>query len=160
MRLVLHVVGRLKAGPERDLCAHWLARCGQVARRAGLSGPDLREIDESPARRAADRKAEEARALRTALPPGATLVLFDETGENLGSRAFADFIAKARLRAAPAAVFALGGPDGHDPALRPLAAKTVAFGAMTWPHGLARIMAAEQLYRAASILVGSPYHRD
>ncbi|MBV1704942.1 MAG: 23S rRNA (pseudouridine(1915)-N(3))-methyltransferase RlmH, partial [Hyphomicrobiales bacterium] len=147
MRLVLHAVGRLKAGPERELCAHWLARCGQIAKRAGLSGPDLREIDESPARRAADRKAEEARALRAAMPPGATLVLFDEKGENLDSRSFADFLAKARLRAAPATVLALGGPDGHDPALRAEAAKTIAFGAMTWPHGLARVMAAEQIYR-------------
>ena len=107
----------------------------------------------------ADGRAEEARALRAILPPGARLILLDERGKSVSSEAFAADMGRARDSGIPALVLAIGGPDGFDPALRAEAAQVLAFGAMTWPHQLVRIMSAEQLYRAITILAGHPYHR-
>ena len=159
MRLILTAVGRLKAGPERDLCARYMERAAAIARSVGLAGIESREFDEGRARRSEDRKAEEASALRAAIPPGARLVLLDERGKALTSAAFAAEIGKSRDAGLPALVLAIGGADGHDPGLLAEAPLTLSFGAMTWPHQLVRIMAAEQIYRALTILSGHPYHR-
>lgn len=159
MRLLLLSVGRLKSGPERELAARYETRAAASARAARLTGFETREIDESRARRAEDRKAEEARALLALVPAGAFVVALDERGKHLTSEAFAQEIGRARDAGLPAFALALGGPDGHDETLRAAARLTLAFGAMTWPHQLARILAAEQLYRAVSILSGHPYHR-
>jgi 23S rRNA (pseudouridine1915-N3)-methyltransferase len=159
VRLILVSVGRMKAGPERELVARYMERASQAARANGFAAIELREIDESRARRAEDRKSEEAKAIRGLVPPGARLILLDERGRGLSSEAFAADCAKARDNGSPALVLAIGGPDGLDPALREEAAALLAFGAMTWPHQLVRIMAAEQIYRALTILSGHPYHR-
>jgi 23S rRNA (pseudouridine1915-N3)-methyltransferase len=159
VRLILAAFGRLKAGPERDLSARYIDRAAAAARSVGLTGVDLREFDESRARRAEDRKAEEAKALRAALPAGARLVLLDEHGKSLTSEAFAADIGRGRDAGLPALVLAIGGADGFDPDLLAEAPLAIAFGAMTWPHQLVRIMAAEQIYRAITILAGHPYHR-
>ena len=159
MRLVLAAVGRLKAGPERELCGRYVERAAAAARGVGLTGVELREIEEGRSRRPEDRKIEEARALRALVPPGARLVLLDERGRALPSESFAADMGRARDAGAPAFVVAIGGPDGFDPQLRDEAALVLAFGAMTWPHQLVRIMAAEQIYRAITILSGHPYHR-
>ncbi len=159
MRVILTAIGRLKAGPERDLCARYMERAAASARSIGLTGVDLRELEEGRARRAEDRKVEEARAVRAQIPPGARLILLDERGKNLTSEAFAQDLARSRDAGAPGFVIAIGGPDGFDPDLRAQADLVAAFGAMTWPHQLVRIMAAEQIYRAITILSGHPYHR-
>jgi 23S rRNA (pseudouridine1915-N3)-methyltransferase len=159
MKLTLLSVGRLKAGPERELAQRYEQRAAAAARAARLTGFDSREIDESRARRAEDRKAEEARALLALAPAGAVLIALDERGKAMTSEAFAQEIGCARDAGAPAFVLALGGPDGHDESLRAAARMTLSFGAMTWPHQLARVMAAEQAYRAITILSGHPYHR-
>ena len=150
----------MKSGPERELFDRYFKRLGDLARSQGFSGVELREIDEGRARRPEDRRAEEARAILAVVPKGAWLTLLDERGAAVGSAQWAAEIAKAREAAAPAYAVAIGGPDGFDPALRAEARAIIAFGAMTWPHQLARVMAAEQLYRALSILGGHPYHRD
>jgi 23S rRNA (pseudouridine1915-N3)-methyltransferase len=160
MRLTLIGVGRLKAGPERELFARYFKRAADLGRAQGIVALELREIDESRARRAEDRCAEEARAIRAAAPKGAWLTLLDEGGAALTSRKWADEIGRARDSGVAAYALAIGGPDGLDPALKIEARALVAFGAMTWPHQLVRAMAAEQLYRALSILSGHPYHRD
>ena len=159
MRLLLLSVGRLKAGPERDLAARYEERAAAGARAARLTGFEARAVEESRARRAEDRKAEEAKALLAMVPPGAVLIALDERGRSLASEALAAEIGKARDAGAPAFALALGGPDGHDGSLRAAARMSLAFGAMTWPHQLVRILAAEQLYRAVTILSGHPYHR-
>jgi 23S rRNA (pseudouridine1915-N3)-methyltransferase len=159
MRVILTAIGRLKAGPERDLCARYMERAAASARAIGLTGVDLRELEEGRARRAEDRKVEEARAVRALIPPGARLILLDERGKNLTSEAFAQDLARARDAGSPGFVVAIGGPDGFDAELRAQAHLVAAFGAMTWPHQLVRIMAAEQIYRAITILSGHPYHR-
>ncbi len=160
MRLTLIGVGRLKAGPERELFARYFKRAADLARAQGIAAVELREIDESRARRAEDRCAEEARAIRAAVAKGAWLTLLDERGAALTSRQWAEEIGRARDGGVGAYALAIGGPDGLDPALRSEARALISFGAMTWPHQLVRTMAAEQLYRALSILGGHPSHRD
>jgi len=159
VRLALIGVGRLKSGPERELFDRYFKRLADLARSQGISGVDLREVEEGRARRAEDRQAEEARAILAAAPKGAWLALLDERGAAMTSAQWAAEIGKAREAAAPAYAVVIGGPDGLDPALRAQARTILGFGAMTWPHQLVRVMASEQLYRALSILGGHPYHR-
>ena len=159
MRLLLIGVGRLKAGPERELFDRYFKRLADLARTTGFSGVDLREIEEGRARRPEDRQAKETRSILAALPKGARLALLDERGAALSSAQWANEIGKARDSGAPTYALVVGGPDGLDPALREKADRVLSFGAVTWPHQLARVMAAEQLYRALSILAGHPYHR-
>jgi 23S rRNA (pseudouridine1915-N3)-methyltransferase len=152
-------VGRLKAGPERELFERYAERLAATARAVGIGGVDFREIDEGRARRPEDRQIEEARAIRAVLPEGARIVLCDERGRALTSADFAADIGAARDSGETAYALIIGGPDGLDATLRAQARRVIAFGAMTWPHQLARIMAAEQAYRALTILAGHPYHR-
>ena len=130
-----------------------------MARSVGVSDVDLREIDESRARRPEDRREDEASAILKTRAPREVLVALDERGVSPSSEAWAGDIAEARDAACAAYVVVVGGPDGLSPSIRAKARKVISFGAMTWPHQLVRVMAAEQLYRALSILSGHPYHR-
>ncbi len=159
MRLLLVCVGRLKAGPERELVARYADRCAAAGRKIGLSGLDIRELDESRARSASERKAQEAVAIAGQLPDGARLICLDERGKNISSESFARLLGDWRDQGVGGCAFVLGGPDGLDEALRARADCVLAFGAMTWPHQIVRALAAEQIYRAYSILAGHPYHR-
>jgi 23S rRNA (pseudouridine1915-N3)-methyltransferase len=159
MRLALVCVGKLKAGPERLLFERYFKRLTEGARGAGLAGVDLREIGESRARRPDERRAEEAAAILASSPKGAALVLLDERGSSATSEEWAEDIGRARDASRPVYVVAIGGPDGLDASLGPLAHRVLSFGKMTWPHQLVRVMASEQLYRAVTILTGHPYHR-
>ncbi|MBL6957580.1 MAG: 23S rRNA (pseudouridine(1915)-N(3))-methyltransferase RlmH, partial [Rhodospirillales bacterium] len=95
-----------------------------------------------------------------AVPKGAAAVVLDETGKNLGSRAFAEKLSRWRDDGRRDAAFLIGGADGHDGAVLKAADLVLSFGSLTWPHMLVRGMLAEQLFRAQSILSGHPYHRD
>jgi 23S rRNA (pseudouridine1915-N3)-methyltransferase len=157
MRLIVAAVGRLKAGPERDLVGRYRERSAATGRALGWRGPDLIETPESKARRPDDRKAEEAAALAAALPAGAVRVRLDERGESLDSTAFADRLRRWREAGTADLAFLIGGADGLDPALKGDA--TLAFGRATLPHQMVRVLVLEQLYRASTILTGHPYHR-
>ena len=159
MRLALVCVGRLKAGPERELFDRYFKRLGESARGVGIAGVDLREIVESRARRPEDRREEEAAAIFGAAPAGAVLAALDERGVSLSSADWAAEIGRARDASRPAYAVIVGGPEGLSDSLRAKAYRVVSFGAMTWPHQLVRAMACEQLYRAMTILSGHPYHR-
>ena len=159
MRIVLICVGRLKAGPERELFERYFKRLTESARGVGVTGVDLREIDESRAHRAEDRREAEAAAIAAAAPANAILIALDERGEATTSEEWAAEIGRARDAAQPAYAVVIGGPDGLAASLRAKARRVVSFGMMTWPHQLVRVMASEQLYRVVSILSGHPYHR-
>lgn len=160
MQILVGAVGRLKAGPERELAARYLDRAAKTGPRIGLTGFLVREVVEGRGASVESRRSEEAAALAGLMPPGAARVILDERGPALASRAFADFLARERDGGRGAAAVVIGGPDGHDPGLRDTADLVLSFGAMTWPHQLVRVMLAEQLYRAVTLLSGHPYHRD
>ncbi|MCB1425580.1 MAG: 23S rRNA (pseudouridine(1915)-N(3))-methyltransferase RlmH [Zhengella sp.] len=159
MRIVVHAVGRMKAGPERDLSARYFERFAKAGSPLGLDFAGVKEMAESRAPDGARRKAEEAEPLLRMAADGAFLVLLDETGKSVTSADFAERLASLRDEGPRDLVLAIGGPDGHDPALRGKAGMLLSFGRMTWPHQIARILLAEQLYRACTILSGHPYHR-
>jgi 23S rRNA (pseudouridine1915-N3)-methyltransferase len=155
MRLHLCAVGRLRAGPERALMDDYLARADRTGRPLGLGPVTEHEVE--------DRKgggiASEGVLLARALPEGAALCVLDERGKTPTSPEFATALAGWRDAGRQDAAFVIGGADGVDPALRDRADLTISFGRMVWPHMLVRVMLAEQLYRATTILAGSPYHR-
>jgi 23S rRNA (pseudouridine1915-N3)-methyltransferase len=159
MRLLVIAVGRLKQGPERELAERYRERFDDIGRRLGFRGLEIRELAESRARDAAARIAEEAAAISAEIPPKSSLVVLDERGDNLDSGAFARHLARWRDDQVANTIFAIGGADGLSPELRRMAQLRVAFGATTWPHQMVRFMLLEQVYRAATILAGHPYHR-
>lgn len=159
MRITLFAVGRLKAGPEKDLASRYLDRFAKAGPAIGLELAKLVEVQESRASNADTRKREEASALEKSLPEGAILVLLDERGKTLDSQAFSDAIGRYRDNGKRDMMLAIGGADGLDPELRAKADLVLNLGTMTWPHQLVRILIAEQLYRAVTILSGHPYHR-
>ena len=160
MRVGLFSVGRLKAGPEKELAARYIDRFAKAGPAVGLDLGRMAEVGESRAGNAETRKREEAAMLEKALPDGAGLILFDERGKSLDSPAFADLLAGFRDAGKRDLMIAIGGADGLDPSLYERADATLCLGKMTWPHQLARILVAEQLYRAVTILSGHPYHRS
>lgn len=159
MRLSVHAVGRMKAGPERELADRYFSRLSKAGPSIGLEFSGVAEIAESRARGTDERKREEAAAL-AAHRGDAALILLDERGRNPSSEDLAARIAALRDGGRKHLVFAIGGPDGHDAASRDGADYLLSFGAQTWPHQLVRVMLAEQLYRIATILSGHPYHRS
>ena len=156
MRIVLVAVGRLGVrSVESQLVSNYLTRATNTGRALGLGPAELVEVEgRKPG------KAAEAEAVAAALDPAAHLIACDEHGEAWTSRGLAQRIAAWRDDGVRRLAFVLGGADGLDAALLARAASPLAFGPQTWPHALARVMLAEQLYRATTILAGSPYHRD
>jgi 23S rRNA (pseudouridine1915-N3)-methyltransferase len=159
VRLALVCVGRLKAGAERDLVARYLERARAAGRALGFTAVDMVELPESSARRAEDRMAEEGSAILAVAPAGASLLVLDPRGKNVSSEDFAHRLGRLRDGGTPALALVIGGADGLSEAVRARADLLLAYGAATFPHQLVRVMLAEQVYRAVTILAGHPYHR-
>ncbi|MGN6486279.1 MAG: 23S rRNA (pseudouridine(1915)-N(3))-methyltransferase RlmH [Devosia sp.] len=159
MRIVVAAIGRMKQGPERELVSRYLDRARASGKPLALTGFEVLEFTESRAGSAEARKDEEARQLLAALPDGVRVVL-DEHGKSISSQSFATQLARWRDDGRPAVSFVIGGADGHGRELLGSAQLTLSFSPLTWPHQLVRIMLAEQLYRATTILSGHPYHRE
>src|SRR3954466_7131341 len=159
MRLVVISIGRLKQGPERELAERYRERFDDIGRKLGFRGLEVHEIPESRARDAATRIAEEAAAISALIPEKSAVVALDEHGTSIDSAAFAGQLGRWRDQSVASNVFLIGGADGLSPDLRRKAKLTVAFGSATCPHQMARVMLLEQIYRAATILAGHPYHR-
>ncbi len=153
MRLRICAVGRLRPGPERALVEDYAARLGRAGRPVSLGPLDVREVE------AQGGKAAEAVLLGRAVPEGGRVAALDEGGRMLSSPGLAALLARWRDEGARDAAFVIGGADGLDGALRERADLLLSLGPMVWPHKLVRAMLAEQLYRSASILAGTPYHR-
>lgn len=151
MRIVIAAVGRARAGEARTLYDDYISRLPwQVT---------LREVEEKRKLPPPELKAREAELLLAKLPDGAAAVALDEGGKALSSRAFAKRIGSWRDEGRDLA-FLIGGADGLGANVLRRADLTLSLGSMTWPHLLVRVLLAEQLYRASSILAGHPYHRD
>jgi 23S rRNA (pseudouridine1915-N3)-methyltransferase len=159
MRIVIAAVGKLKRGPEQELAERYRDRATKSGRGIGLRALEVIEVAESRARDAERRMLEESIALANVIPKEAATVLLEPRGESLDSNAFAK-----RLRgwndSGRDVAFVIGGPDGLAPTLSKQAELRLAFGALTWPHQLVRVMLLEQIYRAITILSGHPYHRE
>jgi len=159
MRIVVTAVGRLKAGPDRQLAERYRDRAIKVGRTLGLRGLDIIEIKESRAHEAERRITEEAIALVSAIPDDAIKVVLDSRGQNASSDALAGRIRGWRDGGRQVLCFVIGGADGLAAGLLDNADMIFAFGSATWPHQLVRIMLMEQVYRAMTILSSHPYHR-
>lgn len=156
MKITVLAVGRLRAGPELELVTDYLGRFDRTGRPSGLGPARVLEVED---RRNLGKEAE-ADLLRRALPEGTLTVALDERGRTLSSPEFAHELMRWRDTGRPDVAFLIGGADGLAPDLRDRADLSLSFGRMVWPHMLVRVMLAEQLYRAATIAAGTPYHRS
>jgi 23S rRNA (pseudouridine1915-N3)-methyltransferase len=160
MKLTIIAVGRMKSGPETELFARYADRTAKAGRQMGISALPCRELAESRNPRTNARRDEEAAAMVASLSPGAVAIALDEHGEDMDSPAFAALLRTHLDGGTGELAFLIGGPDGHGEAARAAARKTIRFGKLTWPHQIVRVLLAEQLYRAVTILSGHPYHRE
>lgn len=153
MRLQIVGVGRLKDGPERSLADDYTGRARPLARQLGF-----RALEEHEVASGGGLEAEGARLIAR-IPGGAGCLRLDEAGENLSSTELARCLAGWRDEGLRDTAFLIGGAEGFSPEVRRLVPRALAFGAQTWPHRLVRAMLAEQIYRAMTILAGTPYHK-
>jgi len=160
MRLIIAAVGKLKTGPERQLFERYCERLAATGRSLGWGPVDLIEIPESRAPDPVARKSDEAERLLAKVGSAAVKVVLDENGRELTSQSFAEYLRGQRQSGIASVAFLIGGPDGHGPAVLSSADLKLSIGKMTLPHMLVRVLLAEQLYRAATILTGHPYHRN
>ncbi len=159
MRIEIVAVGKLKAGPETELLNRYLDRTVKTGRAAGFTALTIHEIPESRADTASGRKADEARAITNATTSCDHVIALDETGISLTTKAFAQDLRNAADSGIGDLAFVIGGADGLDGSITASANHVIAFGALTWPHQIVRILLAEQLYRAMTIFTKHPYHR-
>jgi len=159
MRIAISAIGKLKDAEERAIVDRYAKRLTGAGKSLGLSPIDIRELPESRAADARERKHDEATRLLKDIGTGDTVVALDPLGRSFTSEAFAAFIRETRDGGAKSCVFLIGGPDGHGDAALKTASVKLSLGTLTLPHGLARVVLIEQLYRAATILAGHPYHR-
>jgi 23S rRNA (pseudouridine1915-N3)-methyltransferase len=159
MRLTIAAVGRLKDGPERALYERYAGRIDAAGRGSAVGPLRLVEITEGRAGSAAARIADEAGRLLARLDQASHRIALDRAGRSLSSDAFANLVRDARDRGTSDLAFLIGGPDGHGDRVLAECRMKLSLGAMTLPHGLARVVLVEQLYRAITIIAGHPYHR-
>lgn len=153
MRLSIFAVGQMRGADEAALYDTYAKRIAQAGRQIGLDGLHLTEVKEQSG-------ANEKLAAQIAARPKALIVALDERGMEMGSRQWAEKIGQWRDDGQSEMICVLGAADGLSEALRTRADFCLSLGRMTWPHLLARVLLAEQLYRGISILSGHPYHRD
>jgi len=156
VKISLRGGGVIRSGPEREMISDYIKRAAGLARANGFLQIDEQEVD----LRSAKTRAEETALLLGNVPASAKLVILDERGKSLTSRQIACAFSDWRDEGVSQAVLAIGGADGFEPGAVPAGAVKWSFGHQTWPHKMVRVMAAEQIYRAMSIIAGSPYHRD
>ena len=156
MKISLRACGIIRSGPEREMIDDYLQRAQGLARGTGFLSVDEQQVD----LRSAKTRAHETQVLLGDVPAGAKLVIFDERGKTPTSRQISKQFASWRDDGISQLVLVIGGADGFEPSAIPAGATRWAFGPQTWPHKMVRLMAAEQIYRALSILARTPYHRD
>ena len=148
--MTICTVGRLKAGPERDLIDRYRKR---------IQWPfEFLEVEERRKLSAAELQLRESNLLISATPAEAVRIAMDERGKTLSSESFAEKLGEWRDQGRDIA-FIIGGAGGLAPENKVGADLVLSFGAATWPHMLVRVMLVEQIYRAQEILAGNPYHR-
>ena len=160
MRLTIAAIGRLKTGAETELVTRYAERLNALGKSHALGPLSIVELTESRAQTAPQRKAEEARALLKAAAKESRRIVLDERGKSLTSEAFAGLLRRQRDDGASGLTFLVGGPDGHGEEASVGALLKLSLSALTLPHGLARVVLTEQVYRAVTLIAGHPYHRN
>jgi 23S rRNA (pseudouridine1915-N3)-methyltransferase len=151
VKLTIAAIGRASRGPERDLYEHYARR---------IRWPlVLRELEERRKLPPHELMRREGDLLLQASPTGVPVVALDRRGKLVDSETFAGHLGRWRDDSVADVAFLIGGADGHAAAVLEKASFVLSFGAMTWPHLLARAMLAEQIYRSQQLLAGHPYHR-
>ena len=154
MKISLIAVGKLKRGPERELVSDYIKRAARLGPSLGIREVKEIEID------AGGSQEQECERILAKLPDGARVILLDETGKARTSTAFSEHLATLRDQGCSDLAFIIGGADGFTAAMKDAHKDKLSFGQLTWPHKLVRALAAEQLYRALSLMAGTPYHRE
>jgi len=158
MRLVVIAIGRLKQGPERELAERYRERFDDIGRKLGFRASKFMKFRK--AGRAMPQRGSPKRLRNFGADPGEKPAgALDERGQNIDSAAFARHLGRWRDETSANTIFTIGGADGLSPDLQRKAKLRIAFGSATWPHQMVRVMLLEQIYRAATILAGHPYHR-
>jgi 23S rRNA (pseudouridine1915-N3)-methyltransferase len=160
MRLLIAAVGKLKDDEERGMVSRYQKRLEAIGKTLGLGPLSIVELPESRAASAVARKVDEGQRLLKAADSAIYKVALDEKGRAFSSESFAALIGKTADSAVKTCAFLIGGADGHGPEVLKAANVVISLGTLTLPHGLARVVLTEQLYRAATILAGHPYHRS
>jgi 23S rRNA (pseudouridine1915-N3)-methyltransferase len=156
LRILIAAVGRLRDAPEAALTADYIQRAAASGRQIGFKAVELVEVESKPP---SDMRTEGASLFR-ATPDDSRKILLDERGAEWTSRQLAEKLARWRDDGQACTTFWIGGADGTSQSIKDNADEKLAFGRQTWPHKLVRVMLAEQVYRALTILCGTPYHRD
>ena len=159
MRLIIAAIGKLKDAEERSICDRYTKRLAVSGKQVGLGPLDVIELMESRSENVDARKSDEAQRLLKASGHAGVIIALDEGGRHLSSDSFAKLLSKHADGSAKSCAFLIGGPDGHGREVLDVANLKLSLGGMTLPHGLARVVLIEQLYRASTILAGHPYHR-
>ena len=155
MRIQICAVSRLRRGPEKDLFDDYVARFDKIGRALSLGPIELIEVED----RSGGRADVEGERLLKAVRENAHICALDERGTLRSSPDLATHMARLRDDGTSTLSFVIGGADGLSKDVRQAAQEALSFGKMVWPHALARVMLAEEIYRAGTILAGSPYHR-
>jgi len=156
MKISISAIGRLRKSPEKELVDNYLTRFSKLAKPIGLSLNPIIEIED---KKGGGPKTE-ARLLEKHFQKNSKIIALDETGISLSSKEFTDYLSNWIADGIANCHLVIGGADGLDKAILEKSNLKLSFGKMVWPHMLVRVMVAEQLYRAATILAGSPYHRE
>lgn len=158
MNISLAAIGKFKKTEAlQDLALDYLERAQVTGRNLGFGNIKLLEFE---IKNSAPNPDKEAEIFLANIPQNAFLIILDERGQNIGSGELAKKIEQNRDNGTKEIIFAIGGADGHGQAIKNRANLLLSFGKLTWPHKLCRAMAAEQIYRAISIIAGTPYHRE
>ncbi len=157
MKISLSAVGRLRNSPEKELIDDYLSRFSKLSKPFGLSLNSVIEVED---KKKGGGPMSEAKLLMKNFHKNSKIIALDERGLALSSKEFTKYLSRWVDDGVGHCYLVIGGADGLDKSLLDKANLKISFGKMVWPHMLARVMIAEQLYRSATILAGSPYHKE
>ncbi len=157
MKISLSAVGRLRNSPEKELIDDYLSRFSKLSKPFGLSLSAVIEVED---KKKGGGPMSEAKLLMKNFQKNSKIIALDERGLALSSKEFTKYLSGWADDGVGYCHLVIGGADGLDKSLLDKANLKISFGKMVWPHMLARVMIAEQLYRSATILAGSPYHKE
>lgn len=157
MKILLISIGNVKDAALQHLLGRYTSKIPYYMPFEYIPLPDVKATKNMTA---ALQKQREGEAILSRTAPGDFVVLFDERGREMTSRELAGFIDKKAANLSRNLVFVIGGPYGFDTDVYNRADSLISLSRMTFTHEMAIVIAAEQLYRAQTILRGEPYHHD